>query len=279
MGSILDDYSCPNRIISDRGTGFTSRQFKEFVDKHRINHVLTATASPQSNGQVEIMNKFLVPVLSKLVGPGKIASWDKVIVQAEHTFNNTVNKSIGTTPSKALFGVHQKRTNDDVIRMYLENLQMDDCDLMSIREKIYKRNLEAQEQYKQHFDKKRKAAHEYNIGDFVMLKNVVTEAGVNQKLLPKFKGPYQIDKVLGNDRYAVIDIPGFQISRRRFEGVFPAFHMRPWMETNSTIGIECDSESDDSESRSENRLSRVCTQVEDPNTTQSGSIETSGLAE
>lgn len=234
LGKYFDEYSCPVRIISDRGTGFTSRKFKEFVDEHNIIHVMAATASPQSNGQVEIMNKFLVPVLSKLVGPGKMSAWDKVIVDAEHTFNNTVNKSIGTTPSKALFGVHQKRTNDDVVRMYLENLQNDDCNLISIREQIQEQNKQAQAIYKKHFDKKRKAAVRYKIGDFVMLKNVVTEAGINHKLLPKFKGPYKIAKILGNDRYKVTDIPGFQVSRCKFEGVFPAFHMRPWMQTNNT---------------------------------------------
>lgn len=228
----FDDFSCPVRLIADRGSGFTSKQFKNFTEKHRIVLVLNATASPQSNGQVEIMNKFLVPVLSKLVNHGKKITWDKVLVEVEHTFNNTLNKSIRTTPSQALFGVHQKRSNDDMITVYLENLLREDRDLDQIRHNIQEANNKAQDEYKRQFDKKRKAPHEYSVGDYVMLRNIVTEAGVNHKLLPKFKGPYIVSKILGNDRYVVTDVPGFQISRRRFEGTFSPPNMKPWMQTN-----------------------------------------------
>lgn len=238
----FDDFSCPVRLISDRGSGFTSKQFKNFTEKHRIAHVLNATASPQSNGQVEIMNKFLVPVLSKLVNHEKKITWDKVLVDVEHTFNNTLNKSIRTTPSQALYGIHQKRSNDDMITVYLENLLREDRDLDQIRQNIQEANKKAQDEYKTQFDKKRKAPHEYSVGDYVMVRNIVTEAGVNQKLLPKFKGPYTVSKILGNDRYVVTDVPGFQISQRRFEGTFSPTNMKPWMQTSD---ITTDNKTDD----------------------------------
>lgn len=43
----FDDFSCPVRLISDRGSAFTSKQFRSFLGKHRISHILIATASPQ----------------------------------------------------------------------------------------------------------------------------------------------------------------------------------------------------------------------------------------
>lgn len=36
------------------------------------------------------------------------ADWVKQLGKIEFAFNNTVNSSIGTTPSKALFGVGQR---------------------------------------------------------------------------------------------------------------------------------------------------------------------------
>lgn len=51
------NYSRPLRIISDRGTSFTSREFEEFIKEQNIKHIKIATASPQANGQVERINR------------------------------------------------------------------------------------------------------------------------------------------------------------------------------------------------------------------------------
>lgn len=70
------------------------------------------------------------------------------------------------------------------------------------------------------YDTKHKKTNVYNIGDYVMVKNVITTPGVNQKLTPKYKGPYVIESVLDCDRYVVKDVEGFQLTQRLFTGVF-----------------------------------------------------------
>lgn len=45
------NYSSPKIIISDRGSAFTSHEFKEFVDERGIKHIKIATGSPQANGR------------------------------------------------------------------------------------------------------------------------------------------------------------------------------------------------------------------------------------
>lgn len=47
----------PDRIVSDRGTSFTSHVFKRFCINKGIKHVLNSVASPRSNGQVERYNR------------------------------------------------------------------------------------------------------------------------------------------------------------------------------------------------------------------------------
>lgn len=42
-------YSRPRRMISDRGTCFTSLEFAEFLNRNDIQHVKVATASAQAN--------------------------------------------------------------------------------------------------------------------------------------------------------------------------------------------------------------------------------------
>lgn len=45
-------YGVPKKIVSDRGTSYTSRKFAEFCDQNEIEHKLTSVQHPQSNGQV-----------------------------------------------------------------------------------------------------------------------------------------------------------------------------------------------------------------------------------
>ncbi|XP_043478302.1 uncharacterized protein LOC122508807, partial [Leptopilina heterotoma] len=64
-----DDKFRPKTIVSDRGTCFTSSDFKNFIDENNVNHVLIATASPKANGQVERINRVLGPMLAKITEP------------------------------------------------------------------------------------------------------------------------------------------------------------------------------------------------------------------
>lgn len=50
------------------------------------------------------------------------------------------------------------------------------------------------------YDRKRKPALKYQVGDHVVISSHVVAPGVNKKLLPKFKAPYVMIKVLDNDR-------------------------------------------------------------------------------
>ena len=50
-------------MISDRGTAFTSADFKNNVQSKKIDHVLIAVATPRANGQVERLNRDITPIL------------------------------------------------------------------------------------------------------------------------------------------------------------------------------------------------------------------------
>ena len=80
------------------------------------------------------------------------------------------------------------------------------------------------------FNSKRKVAQVYKEGDYVMIRNIDTTAGANKKLIPKFKGPYVVKKVLDFDRYVVADIEGFQLTQIPYTGTISVDHMRLWDE-------------------------------------------------
>lgn len=80
-------YSRPKRLISDRGTCFTSDAFKEFAREENIEHILVAVSTSRANGQVERFNR-ITPMLAKLSEiPSK---WDTVLYKIEYSLNNTI---------------------------------------------------------------------------------------------------------------------------------------------------------------------------------------------
>lgn len=86
-------YSKPLRIISDRGTCFTSEMFKDFCKSNVIQHVLIAAGSPQANGQVERYNRTVKTMLSKLLHE-KGQNWDECLDKIQFSINNTYNRLI-----------------------------------------------------------------------------------------------------------------------------------------------------------------------------------------
>lgn len=68
----------------------------------------------------------------------------------------------------------------------------------------------------------------YSEGEFVVIRNVDNTVGTNKKLIPKFKGPYRIHKVLPNDRYVIRDIENGQISQLPYDGIIEAARLKRW---------------------------------------------------
>lgn len=126
LSNYFRNYSRPKTMVSDRGSCFTSQDFKNFVDENNINHILIATASPKANGQVERVNRVLGAMLAKLSDPVSGKYWYKIIANVEFALNNTIHRSTGNTPSKLLFGVDQRGKIIDLVAKNLEPAQQ--CD-------------------------------------------------------------------------------------------------------------------------------------------------------
>ena len=212
--------------MSDRGSCFTSSEFDSFIKESGVKHVKIATGAPRANGQIERLHRTLTPMLAKVsVAPNK---WDECLAEVEFCFNNVVNCSTGNTPSKLLFGLAQKGHIEDSISDYVRDLRDETNNIDKLRDSASDRIVRTQEQSKVIYDNKHKKPTDYEIGDLVMIINVDTTPGVNKKLIPKYRGPYQIKTKLGNDRYVVCDVEGCQVTQIPFEGIVDVTRMRKY---------------------------------------------------
>lgn len=191
------NFSRPKIIVSDRGTAFTSADFRVFCNDNDIQHIRVATHSPQANGQVEHTNRVLGPMISKLICNEEKLYWYKLLPDIEFAINNSVHKVTGETPSRLLFGVEQRGKIIDEIQEYLENnVNQIDRDLICLCSRTAEKIEKNQKYNKAYFDKKRKPPHQYKENDYVMIRNIETSKGSSQKIIPEFKGPYKVSKIL-----------------------------------------------------------------------------------
>ncbi|PZC74243.1 hypothetical protein B5X24_HaOG208169 [Helicoverpa armigera] len=103
-------------------------------------------------------------------------------------------------------------------------------DVTTLRNNVNSRIQANADKQKQAFDSKRKVAHIYSVGDLVVIKiPSQSNDGQSTKLLPVFKGPFQVTEVLGHDRYKVKDMRGAERTNKCYEGTTCAENMKPWI--------------------------------------------------
>ncbi|XP_011694049.1 PREDICTED: uncharacterized protein LOC105453626 [Wasmannia auropunctata] len=73
----------------------------------------------------------------------------------------------------------------------------------------------------------------FKAGDFVLVKVLQHKPGSNQKLVPKYKGPYLVKAVLKKNRFVITDIPGFNIKQKPLNTIMSANKLKPWIKISS----------------------------------------------
>ena len=211
----------------DRGTAFSSDEFRQYCEDEGIKHSMITTGLPRANGQVERINRSIIPILTKLSvdDPSK---WYKHVEMLQYILNSTYQRSVGSTPFELLIGIPMKCKEDlhlkdlleeELCKQFSENRQIQ---RVKAKAQIFKTQQENQKTY----NLRRKAPKKYEIGDLIAIKRVQMIPG--RKLRAKYLGPYKIIKMKPNDTYDVERaIPG--------EGPFHtstcAEFIKPWVDT------------------------------------------------
>ncbi|GFX00912.1 transposon Tf2-9 polyprotein [Trichonephila clavipes] len=192
----------PIRIISDRGSAFTSKLFNDYCDEENIQHLQIATGVPRGNGQVERIHRTLIPVLTKL-SLDDSTKWYKYVDRLQRILNSTISRSTKWTPFELLVGIKMRNKDDILIKdLLLEEMAKELLEQREFLRNDAKKNIETLEsENRKTYNRRRKKASLYKEGDLVAIQR--TQFGAGLKLRPKFLGPYKVTKVNSKDRYKV----------------------------------------------------------------------------
>lgn len=130
-----------------------------------------------------------------------------------------------------LFGFDQRRKTDENLRALINQLRKFDLDYAELRlrtTKIWFRlrrkdiqtsaqlvNRKLQEYNKTQYGKRYKKITRYQVGDLALVRKLQHKPSTDTKLLPKFKGPYQVKAILNKNHFVITDVPGYNLSQNR----------------------------------------------------------------
>jgi transposase InsO family protein len=103
MSRIVCLHGVPKKIVSDRGTHFTSHFWQQLHEALGTHLKFSSAYHSQTDGQTERTNHILEDMLKACALQDKIG-WDKRLPYAEFSYNNIYQASLKMSPFEALYG-------------------------------------------------------------------------------------------------------------------------------------------------------------------------------
>ncbi|XP_021817133.1 uncharacterized protein LOC110759389 [Prunus avium] len=193
--------SLPNAIITDNGKQFDSSQFRHLCHRFKINLFFASPAHPQSNGQVEAINKIIKKTLKKKLGPAK-GAWPDLLPKALWAINTSYRRSTSETPFSLAFGTeavvpveinaptcrtasYTPEQNETLLAFNLDLID-EHCSQAQVRNAAYKPGPF------RYYDSRVKR-QSFKLGDWVLRKVSLATKDSNEGTLgPTWESPYEV---------------------------------------------------------------------------------------
>jgi transposase InsO family protein len=110
MSRIVFLHGIPKKIVSDRGTLFTSHFLQQLHESLGTHLKFSSAYHPQTDGQTHKTNQILEDVLRASALQDKLG-WDKKLPYAEFSYNNNYQANLKMSPFQALYGRNCRTLN------------------------------------------------------------------------------------------------------------------------------------------------------------------------
>ncbi|XP_015968900.1 uncharacterized protein LOC107492386 [Arachis duranensis] len=214
---VITRFGIPKIVISDNGTQFTDRKFREFLEGLHVSHRFSSVEHPQTNGQVESANKIIVKGLKKRLDAAK-GLWADELGSVLWSYRTTPQSTTGETPFRLTYGVEAiipVEIGDPSLRRTVggndEEAERDLIDevrsIAHIRELALKQRISLRYNHGV-------IRQEFVPNDLVLRRNDVGAPTPGEgKLTPNWEGPCRIKAVIGKEAYKLERLNGKEILR------------------------------------------------------------------
>jgi hypothetical protein len=221
ISQIVCLHGVPKKIVSDRGTQFTSRFWQKLHESMDTKLNFSSAYHPQTDGQTKRTNQVLEDML-RACALKHGGSWDKSLPFAEFSYNNSFQASLKMAPFEALYG---RKCRTPLYWSETGESQLFGPEIIKEAERqvqVVRENLKvAQSRQKSYADTQRRELT-FEEGDYVYLKvspiRGLRRFKVKRKLSPRYIGPFKILGRKGEVAYQ-LELPA------RLSDVHNVFHI------------------------------------------------------
>jgi hypothetical protein len=238
-------HGTPSSFIADRDKLWTSEFFARWCERLEVDLHLSSAYHPQTDGQTERMNRVLGEVLRHYIAPSH-DNWDQLLPLAEFAINRAVNASIGKSPFVVVYGYQPHTPLDRFYQVLIDTDDVTDDGSVKTKarskketpaadEKVRDYRSEfatisrlikaAKERQKSQYDKGRRSAPPYQVGDKVYVDTKILRVITvgTPKFLQRWQGPYEILKVISGG--VSKEVTAVKLALPESWKVHPTFHV------------------------------------------------------
>jgi transposase InsO family protein len=222
---IICRHGAPRMLLSDQGSSFISQLAAAVYHRCGVKKIQASTYHPQTNGLVERFNRTMKEMLQKYVDT-RHTDWDLYVPFVVFAYNTSAHKALdGLTPFQMLYGRKPTLPVDAMLlpaetqRVLTEGEQSYYADLQHGLQLLHshgRHSLQRQQRERIWRRSARGNVPSFKVGDVVWIKEGAAELtpdgepGVARKLLPRWKGPFIVTRVVGALNYVVQGPGGYE---------------------------------------------------------------------
>lgn len=236
-------FGVPQIIMCDNGVQFTSKDFKNFLDKYSVQKIwYNARYHPQVN-PTERVNKVIGTAMASYIKEDH-KTWDVEIFKIAQAIRTAVHEVTGYSPAFLVFGrnvpvdgTYYGTITEEIRRLNFEDRQKWHSDLQklpNLYKKVESKLNKAYETSAHRYNLRRRPV-KFNVGDKVWKTNFVLSdatANFSKKLAPKYV-PAIIHKTRGSGLvYDLVDLNGKPL------GAFHVQDLKPYYDRGDVNSVE-----------------------------------------